>query len=289
LVGNGATNWDYDVSPSFPEVVYNFNLIPEKMLKDYNDNYCVVYFNNFRPTNGTSNETCTGLFNQMSELTADLNWYDLYRVPNPLGSNGNLKASDDERIGSVMVGGEKKTYKRGYTFAEYTPWIKNHPGALSETVYGGYVTDYINSDEVRTTLHIPQELPAYQECNDKVGENWNYQMEGSEWIYKVLRLNGIKMMHYSGDTDAAVPAYGTKRWIKDLAWDVVEAWKPWYTTGADGKQVSGFIEQYDGLTFATVKGVGHMAPQWARQPMQEIITKFIHDEAITITITTTKE
>ena len=32
LVGNGATNWDYDVSPSFPEVVYNFNLIPETML-----------------------------------------------------------------------------------------------------------------------------------------------------------------------------------------------------------------------------------------------------------------
>jgi carboxypeptidase C (cathepsin A) len=24
MVGNGATDWDYDVSPSFPEVVYNF-------------------------------------------------------------------------------------------------------------------------------------------------------------------------------------------------------------------------------------------------------------------------
>ena len=38
------------------------------------------------------------------------------------------------------------------------------------------------------------------------------------------------------------------------------------------------IEKYDGLDFVTVKGVGHMAPQWARQPMQDMITSWIHDE-----------
>jgi hypothetical protein len=30
MVGNGATNWDFDVSPSFTETVYNFNLIPKR-------------------------------------------------------------------------------------------------------------------------------------------------------------------------------------------------------------------------------------------------------------------
>jgi len=29
MVGNGATNWDFDVSPSFPKTIYNFNLIPK--------------------------------------------------------------------------------------------------------------------------------------------------------------------------------------------------------------------------------------------------------------------
>lgn len=27
IVGNGATKWDVDISPSFPDVMYNFNLI----------------------------------------------------------------------------------------------------------------------------------------------------------------------------------------------------------------------------------------------------------------------
>jgi len=72
----------------------------------------------------------------------------------------------------------------------------------------------------------------------------------------VLKDNGIKMMHYSGDTDGAVTTYGTKRWIKTLGWEVKSAWRPWKTDA----QVSGFIEEYDGLDFVTVKGVGHMAP-----------------------------
>jgi carboxypeptidase C (cathepsin A) len=63
-------------------------------------------------------------------------------------------------------------------------------------------------------------------------------------------------MFYSGDTDGAVTTYGSKRWIKDLKWGVVDAWRPWLTNG----QVSGYVERYDGLDFVTVKGVGHMAP-----------------------------
>lgn len=35
MVGNGATDWDLDISPAFPEVVYNFNLIPQALLANY--------------------------------------------------------------------------------------------------------------------------------------------------------------------------------------------------------------------------------------------------------------
>ena len=37
----------------------------------------------------------------------------------------------------------------------------------------------------------------------------------------------IQILIYSGDTDGAVPTYGTERWIKDLNWDVVKDWTPW--------------------------------------------------------------
>lgn len=83
-------------------------------------------------------------------------------------------------------------------------------------------------------------------------------------------------MFYSGDTDGAVPTYGSKRWIETLNWDVKKDWRAWKTNG----QVSGYVINYDGLDFVTVKGVGHMAPQWARQAVTEMITKHIFDQEL---------
>lgn len=84
------------------------------------------------------------------------------------------------------------------------------------------------------------------------------------WIYEVLR-GQVKMMFYSGDTDGAVPTAGSKGWIQSLNWPVTELWRPWMTH----TQTSGYVQKYDGLEFWTVKGVGHMAPQWAREPVTD--------------------
>ena len=40
IVGNGATDWEVDISTSFPEVVFNFNIIPKTLLDTYRNNNC---------------------------------------------------------------------------------------------------------------------------------------------------------------------------------------------------------------------------------------------------------
>jgi len=61
LVGNGATDWDFDSSPAYPETFYNFNLIPKRLFDKYMDGYCVEYFNDYKPYNGTDPEECEKL------------------------------------------------------------------------------------------------------------------------------------------------------------------------------------------------------------------------------------
>jgi hypothetical protein len=53
IVGNGATNWDVDISPSFPPVVYNFNLITKDLLDTFENNDCHYYFNNVKTYNNS--------------------------------------------------------------------------------------------------------------------------------------------------------------------------------------------------------------------------------------------
>ena len=126
---------------------------------------------------------------------------------------------------------------------------------------------------MRDALHIPEAIPEWEGCNEPFQNTYHSQEEGSLWIYKVLR-HQIKIMFYSGDTDGAVTTYGSRRWITGLGWDVLEKYRPWYTNG----QVSGYIEQYDGLDFVTIHGVGHMAPQWKREDTTNMIMAWIHGE-----------
>lgn len=62
MVGNGATDWDFDVSPSFPSIAYNFNLIPKKTYDEYTSLECVVYFNDFKPRTGKNVTRCSELW-----------------------------------------------------------------------------------------------------------------------------------------------------------------------------------------------------------------------------------
>mmetsp|Transcript_71464 Transcript_71464/g.133641 ORF Transcript_71464/g.133641 Transcript_71464/m.133641 type:complete len:108 (+) Transcript_71464:1-324(+) len=104
--------------------------------------------------------------------------------------------------------------------------------------------------------------------------NYHLQKEGSLYIYQMLKDVGIKILKFSGDTDGAVPTYGSERWIRDLNWKIESEWTPWLIDD----QVAGFTIKYDGLDFVTIHGVGHMAPQWKRKEVTQLITAYIHGE-----------
>lgn len=269
MVGNGITNYTVDVWPAFVDTVYNLHLIPKSLYDDFKANDC--YFS-FRGAAGeTHSLICDELYVKIRTLTNGLNWYDLYGHVYADSAIAAGTLQEENRLGEAMINGELKTYKRGYTFEEYTPWLKDLPG--KRILLGDYTSDYANYNDVREALHIPETMPAWEACSSTL--QYYPQPEASIWIYKVLQ-NKYKIMFYSGDTDGALPTAGTRQWIKGLNWDKTEEWKPWLVDG----QVAGYIEKYDGLDFVTVHGTGHMAPQWKRKEVTSMITAWIHDEPI---------
>jgi hypothetical protein len=73
MVGNGATKWDYDVSPSFPQTVYNFNIIKKDLYDTFMNNDCHYYFNDVKVYNNS--QTCIDAWDKISNLTGNLNQY----------------------------------------------------------------------------------------------------------------------------------------------------------------------------------------------------------------------
>ena len=65
-------------------------------------------------------------------------------------------------------------------------------------------------------------------------------------------------------------------WIKGLGWDVIQDWTPWKVDGT----VAGYKVVYDGMTFTTIHGVGHMAAQWAKKQVLTMLNNFIKTGSI---------
>jgi hypothetical protein len=83
IVANGATNWDLDISPAFPEVVYNFNIINKDLLDTFEANDCHYYFNDVKVHDNS--KLCNDTWTEINNMAASLNWYDLYRKVYPDG------------------------------------------------------------------------------------------------------------------------------------------------------------------------------------------------------------
>ena len=76
---------------------------------------------------------------------------------------------------------------------------------------------------------------------------------------------------FNGDFDACVPYLHNELWVESLAkaegWEATREWETWTVDS----QTAGYVTSYSGgaapdivknFTFATVKGSGHMVPQY---------------------------
>ncbi len=80
------------------------------------------------------------------------------------------------------------------------------------------------------------------------------------------------MLVYSGDHDLVIPFTATRTWVYGLGLPAKEPYSSWRI----GDQVAGFRSSFSpDLSFATIKGGGHMVPQSNPREALELISRFI--------------
>ncbi|ESQ29337.1 hypothetical protein EUTSA_v10023439mg [Eutrema salsugineum] len=170
-----------------------------------------------------------------------------------------------------------KQYKEIDQFSLYTPMCIHHSSKLdsypsSKTIprlFDGfdpclddYARVFYNRADVQKSLHATDgvHLKNWTICNHDIFSHWNWTDSKPSVlpIYKKLIAGRFRVWVYSGDTDGRVPVLSTRYWINKLELPIKTTWRPWYNE----KQVSGWFQEYEGLTFATFKGAGHDVPSF---------------------------
>ncbi|WCJ41538.1 Serine carboxypeptidase 1 [Euphorbia peplus] len=129
-----------------------------------------------------------------------------------------------------------------------------------------YVKSYLNIAKVQTAFHA---IPT----------NWSHcrRFNWTDWpdtilpIIKNLIANDIRVWIYSGDTDGRVPVTSSRYSINKLKLPVKTPWQPWYTN----KEVGGYVVDYEGVTFVTVRGAGHLVPSYQPERALVMISSFL--------------
>lgn len=121
-----------------------------------------------------------------------------------------------------------------------------------------YAKVYYNQADVQKALHASDgvTLRNWSICNMTVFHNWWDRRKSVLPIYKKLIDGGHRIWVYSGDTDGRVPVLSTRYSLSSLGLPIKRAWRPWYHE----KQVGGWVQEYEGVTFATFRGAGHAVP-----------------------------
>ncbi|KAJ7549167.1 hypothetical protein O6H91_07G043400 [Diphasiastrum complanatum] len=117
---------------------------------------------------------------------------------------------------------------------------------------------YLNRPEVQVALHANvTDLPyRWSDCSDIVDYSNEDLLTSILPLYQTLLQSGLQILVFSGDVDAILPVTGTRSWVSNLSLDVRKAWRPWFIHN----QVGGYVTQYDGLLYATIREAGHMVP-----------------------------
>ncbi|CAM0904466.1 unnamed protein product [Alopecurus aequalis] len=96
-------------------------------------------------------------------------------------------------------------------------------------------------------------------------------------IHSRLHKEGYPALIYNGDHDSAVPFVGTEAWIRSLNLPTTDDWRPWYVDG----QIAGFTRSFSSiLTYATVKGAGHTAPEYKAKECLTMFARWISGDPL---------
>ena len=271
LVGNGVADWNYDVTNARLDFFFTHHLTSYELRLDFNK-YCIMEY---------EEKKCLDILEEINDLLENVNIYDYLReCETPTTEDGEINyfsnyflkcpwAFHNLKKKQEMM---KKKPKLFINENKDKKKLKLSPPCINDEP----MVNYFNRDDVKAALHVKMDK-TWELCSLDVNQRYVIQDKGSIWAYPTILSSGIKVLIFCGDTDMAVPFNGNQAWINNLKLEIEKPWRQWRAYD-DSENVSGYVINYKGLTFCTIKGTGHMAPQWKPKESYYMFSKFINNE-----------
>uniref|UniRef100_A0A7S0WF48 Carboxypeptidase n=1 Tax=Chlamydomonas leiostraca TaxID=1034604 RepID=A0A7S0WF48_9CHLO len=251
--------------------------------------------------NASAGCECDELLDDLVDAVSALNVYDVLE-PCYLGPNydDGEEDQDDEGEGWAKVQGAAKKKKQARlnslqkalkSHGRKWPVVGSALPRVGERVHNWHTlgltppcTDaraaslWLNDDAVRSAIHAApkQVIGEWTLCSNHLF--YTRVVPSLIPTHKSLtQKHGLRALIYSGDHDMAVPHTGSEVWTSTKL-DAPETapWRPWMVAS----QVAGYVVDYGSLSYATVKGAGHMVPTNKPKESLTMFKRFLDGEPL---------
>lgn len=273
LVGNGLTDVTVDVEEALVQFAYEHALYSQETYDKYQET-CKIQekLNDFNPKNVT--KACNAVRKEIQNSLQGLNIYDIYREC-PADSNSTITYQQATLNSIKKIHAQQKLAYLNYETileGDTEPAVPLWPNGCKED---NNLKNFLNLNTTKKNLHVDNKL-NWESCNGYINEHYKIS-DASLSIYQdYLIKSGLRIWFYSGDTDAAVPFNGSIKWIPKLGMKITEEYRPWIVNS----QIAGFVQSYGNFNYITIKGTGHMAPQWKREEAYIMFNAFIANSSL---------
>lgn len=211
------------------------------------------------------------LMDVQQAISSGINPYNLYDKCKSASSGFSKR----ELIDRALVSNLFNTRPQGdQTFLVFEPSkhkLRVEPPCIDDSFLG----NYLNQDLVRKAIHVPKEVQKWETCSMIMYVMQYPQRSGglSPQIKGLIESKrNLTMLVYNGDVDTVCNFLGDEWFVDDLGRNITNEYSPWKVN----KQVAGYVKHYDGITFATLRGSGHMVPGDRPQEALAMISVFLN-------------
>ncbi|KAL9655463.1 hypothetical protein ABK040_011858 [Willaertia magna] len=294
LVGNGVTDGEAD-SNSIPPYLKEHSILTEEQ---YARGFNACHGNFYRYQNLPK---CSSFLDETQSIFGVLNPYYLYDSCVWTGVNGAVGSVEKSSVTKKMYlpkrGRNHPLFEMYRHRPQSTKRVSTHIATLKSTgkvgaeydapcVSDGYIVKYFNYPEVQQALGVrrkPVDPEGWLVCTNGP-LNYDSIYDSILPFYQKL-LPNIRILVYTGDVDAVVNSLGTQRAIAKLNLRVAsgfgDSWKQWTHKTTDGTIADGYYRKFvdgKGLTFVTVRGAGHMVPEYKPEAGFLMFSRFLDDQ-----------
>lgn len=136
------------------------------------------------------------------------------------------------------------------------------------------LVNYLNRADVRAAIHVPEDVMDWDSCAPLVYLIKYPNLPGGmapQMKSLVASKRHLTILVYNGDLDTVCDYLGDRWFVDSLGRNQIGDYVQWKVNN----QVAGYVQHYDGLTFATVKGAGHMVPADRPREALALISAFL--------------